>query len=323
MTSKPFQTTRGFSDFLIADHTELHIFDDFESLFDWSALERRLSVISASPKGRPSYPLLMLFRALLLGQLHAIASDVKLEAMLARDLAFRKFCGIAPDQVPPSHDTLSRFRRELAAHNLWEDLLQEVNEQLADKNIMIKEGQVNIMDATIVEAHQIKGKTKDPEAGWNVKTNARGKKQHTYSYKVHTSCDEDGFILSQDVTSGEVHEKHAKVNLLTGEESELYADSAYDSFEFRDFMAARGVKYCVQRKGCLHKKLTEEDHAWNELVGVMRSKIEHQYAEYKERYGLRRTRFMGLLMNATHAGLTAIAHNIKKGVRFYQLYGLA
>jgi hypothetical protein len=31
---------------------------------------------------------------------------------------------------------------------------------------------------------------------------------------------------------------------------------------------------------------------------------------------------MGLMMNAAHAGLAAIAHNLKKGARFYQLYGL-
>ena len=42
----------------------------------------------------------------------------------------------------------------------------------------------------------------------------------------------------------------------------------------------------------------------------------------KERYGLRRTRFLGLLMNACHAGLAALAHTLKKGTRFYQLYGL-
>ena len=61
---------------------------------------------------------------------------------------------------------------------------------------------------------------------------------------------------------------------------------------------------------------------YNEEVGVTRAIIEHQFAEYKERYSLRRTHFMGLVMNACHAGLAAIAHNLKKGMRFYQLYGL-
>jgi transposase len=65
--------------------------------------------------------------------LHSIASDVQMEKMLARDLLFRKFCGLAADAQPSSHDTISRFRRKLASHYL-----------------MIKQGQVSIMDASII-----------------------------------------------------------------------------------------------------------------------------------------------------------------------------
>ena len=84
-----------------------------------------------------------------------------------------------------------------------------------------------------------------------------------------------------------------------------------------------GVDSRIQRKGCRHKKLTQQDIEWNKEVGVTRAIIEHQFVEYKERYGrLRRTRFIGLMINACHAGLDAIAHNLRKGMRFYQLYGL-
>lgn len=322
MSSAPFQQSKSFNDWLIADHAALHALDDVEQLFDWPSFERSLRKLYPSAAGRPSHPLLMLFRIVLLGHLYKVQSDVQMESLLARDLLFRRFCGLSADQLPPSHDTISRFRRKLAEHKMREDLLENINAQLKTKGIIIAAGQVSIMDATIMEAHQTQGETKDSEAGRCVKKNAKGKETATYGYKLHANCDEDGFIMAQRVTSGEVYDGKMRKALLTGDESQLYADSVYDSKDARAHSAAHGIEHRVQRKGCRHKKLTQADHDWNEEVGVTRATIEHQFAEYKERYGLRRTRFMGLMMNAAHAGLAAIAHNLKKGARFYQLYGL-
>ena len=322
MSSRPFQRNMGFADFVIADHEALHALDDLEELFDWASFEKPLKRLYPGTTGRPSHPLLMLFRIVLVQHLHGITSDVQMEKMLARDLLFRKFCGLAADQQPPSHDSISRFRRKLAAAKLWDELLETINAQLKAHHLIIAEGQVSIMDATIVQAHQVRGETKDKEAGWCVKKNSQGKETSTYGFKVHSNCDEDGFILRQEVTAGNVYDGNKREDLLTGEEAQLYADSIYDSKEGRTELQRRGVQNRVQRKGCRHKKLTAQDQDWNDEVGVMRAVIEHQFAEYKERYGLRRTRFMGLMMNACHAGLMAIAHNMKKGVRFYQLYGL-
>ena len=264
----------------------------------------------------------MLFRILVLQHLYKITSDVQMELLLARDLLFCKFCVLCSDCQPPSHDTISRFRRRLADAGLWKELLAVINAQLEAHHIIIKEGQVSIMDATIVEAHQSKGETKDKQACWCVKKNSRGKEDATYGYKVHSNCDEDGFILNQEVTAGNVYDGTMREALLTGKESQLYADSVYDSADGREKLVRRAVKNRVQRKGCRHKKLTQDDHDYNKEVGVIRAIIEHQFAEYKERYGLRRTRFMGLMMNVCHVGLAAIAHNIKKGARFYQRFGL-
>lgn len=322
MSSRSFQRNVSFVDFMMADHEALHALDDLEDLFDWASFEKPLQRVYPGKAGRPSHPLLMLFRILILQHLHGITSDVQMEKMLARDLLFRKFCGLSADVQPPSHDTISRFRRRLAAEGLWEQLLDIINTQLAAHGILIKAGQVSIMDATIIEAHQVTGNTKDTEAGWCVKKNARGKETQTYGFKIHTNCDEDGFILKQRVTPGNVYDGNMREDLLTGEESQAYADSVYDSKKGRAELARRGVENRIQRKGCRNRKLTQADRQWNEEVGVMRAVIEHQFAEYKERYGLRRTRFMGLLMNACHAGLAAIAHNLKKGMRFYQRYGL-
>ena len=51
------------------EHPTLHALDATEAVLDWSKLEPILSSIYASKTGRPSYPLLTLFRGLLLGVL--------------------------------------------------------------------------------------------------------------------------------------------------------------------------------------------------------------------------------------------------------------
>jgi transposase, IS5 family len=59
------------------EHPALHALDDMEAVLDWSKIEPILSSIYASKTGRPSYPLLTLFRGLLLGVWYRL-SDVEL-----------------------------------------------------------------------------------------------------------------------------------------------------------------------------------------------------------------------------------------------------
>ena len=49
------------------DHPILHGLDAAEAVIDWSELERLMVSIYGAKTGRPSYPLLTLFRSLLLG----------------------------------------------------------------------------------------------------------------------------------------------------------------------------------------------------------------------------------------------------------------
>ncbi len=69
-----------------------------EALVDWSEVEALLPRGEGkAATGRPGYPALMLFRALLLGQLYQL-SDLQLTSQLARDRLFRRFCRTRLDQ---------------------------------------------------------------------------------------------------------------------------------------------------------------------------------------------------------------------------------
>jgi IS5 family transposase len=129
---------------------------------------------------RPGYPALMLFRALLLGQLYRL-SDLQLANQLMRDLLFRRFCRIELDQSVPDAVTLGRFRAALDGR--MDDLLALVNRALAAQHLILTEGQIAIVDATVVEAAQSGFKTRDPEGGSSALRGTKGMVTAVWGWK--------------------------------------------------------------------------------------------------------------------------------------------
>lgn len=331
---KPFTTqSELFISASDIDHPILRSLDDTEALLNWSQIEDLLSSIYSSKTGRPSYPLLTLFRSLLLGIWYQL-SDVQLAQCLYRDLLFRKFCRLGLSGGVPEASTRGRFRTQLVEQDLWDQLLAEVNGQLEAKNIIMTKGRINIIDATPIEATPIEaaqsgpgngvdGKPKrDSDAGWHVKNDSRGNKKSTYGFSVHTGVDEDGFIHRQSMTPGNVHDSQERDSLLLGDEAALYADAAYSSAETRHKLAQLGIDDQVQRKGYRNNPLSCAEQIRNKVIAVTRAGGERPFATYKQHYGLARTRFMGLSKNVIFFGLAAMAANIRKGAKFLMLYGL-
>src|SRR5215469_15974022 len=118
-------------------------------VFDWGAVERLVSGIYAARSGRPSWPPLMLVKALLLQQWYGL-SDPGLEEALGDRLSFRRFVGLGLDEGSPDHSTLSRFRKALRERGLDGSLFEEIERQLGAKGLLVKSG--TLMDATLVEA---------------------------------------------------------------------------------------------------------------------------------------------------------------------------
>ena len=71
-----------------------------------------------------------------------------------------------------------------------------------------------------------------------------------------------------------------------------------------------------------NQPLSEQDSRRNDAIAVIRAGGERPFATYKSRYGLARTRFMGLAKNMTAYGIAAITRNRSKGAKFLTLYGL-
>ncbi len=117
---KPFYTQPElFTTSADLEHSSLQGLDGAKAVLGWTELERLMAVIYASKTGRPSYLLLTLQRASLLGICYR-RSDVDLAQTLFRDLLFRKFCHLELGGDVPDATTFGRFGAKLVEHDLWE-----------------------------------------------------------------------------------------------------------------------------------------------------------------------------------------------------------
>lgn len=297
--------------------------DGLENLVDWGAVEALLPRgEDRAATGRPGCPALMLFRSLLLGQLYRL-SDVQLANQLMRDLLFRRFCRIELDQSVPDAVTLGRFRAALDGR--MDAVLALVIRALAEKNLILTEGQIAIVDASVVEASQSRRKTGDPEAGAAVKHDAKGRMRAVWGWKGFVNVDEDNFVQAVDFAPGNVAEVRHLHRVMLGTEERLYADAAYIGPTSRALLAAgrngRGTEDHVQRRNSHSRKLTPEAVARNEGIGVIRAGVERYFAHCKRVWGMGRTRLKGLVRNRVWWTMAAVTWNLTQADRLRKTCG--
>lgn len=123
--------------------------DKIDRLINWQPSEVLLSKIYAAKSGRPSHPVLLLFKALLLQAWHNL-SDYALEEALDDRLSFRRFASLSASEKAPDHSVFSRFRDELIKQGIYDQLFAELNHQLEERGLVVKKG--TLIDATVIEA---------------------------------------------------------------------------------------------------------------------------------------------------------------------------
>ena len=315
---------RSLADSMLIDHDALKELDAVNDLITWSRVEVLLSDIHSSAKGEKAWPPLMMFKALLLQSWYNL-SDPQLEKQVARDLLFRRFVDLDISESVPDHSTFWRFRKKLEQLSLMEGLLEEINQQLSEQGLYIKSGEVSIVDASVIEAKQSRpnkrksgGATQDPEADWNVKAGSDGKRKSTYGFKAHINVDEDGLIKAIDFSKGSLHDSNCFTELLSGDESAVYADSAYRSKAHEEWLFKRGIASRVIKRAYRGRPLTKEDKQFNRLHSGVRCTVERVFGVLKQHYGMAKARYLGVDRNRTRFELMCVAHNIKRGYSIQQ-----
>jgi len=121
------------------------------NLIDWSPIEKKLECLYDPSNGRPSYPPLMMFKALLLQQWFNLSDRGLVEAIADR-LSFQSFLGLSIVDPVPDDTTFTRFRQKLQEKGLLEELFSILDSEFDRLGLLVKRG--SFIDATIVQAQR-------------------------------------------------------------------------------------------------------------------------------------------------------------------------
>lgn len=308
----------GFGDLAterLKRETEL---DRIAALLNWGPLNYRLEKHCRKDAGRPPFPPMAMFRALLLAQWYAL-SDRDLEEALCDRLSFRRFVGLGIEQATPDHTTLCRFRERLNEAGLTVKLLALVNAQIEAQGLMLKRG--TLIDATVVETAAAKpapsddpAERIDPDAAF---LKRQGKPGVSYGYKAHVAADEGSLLVrTAKLTPANVAETVVADELIVAnsDSGAVYADKAYDTRARRALLAVLGLKDGILHRPNKHHALTVEQRRRNAALSKVRCSVETVFAVLKRVYGFRRTRYIGIVRNQLQLTLLAICFNLRRAL---------
>jgi IS5 family transposase len=300
--------------FLAGDETVL---DRIAKVLKWQPMKVLLGSRSGSGAGNASYPAEVLLRCLLLGVWHGL-SDPALEAQIRDRISFRRFAGFSLSDRTPDHTTLWRFRQELQADGLDERVFEEINRQLEEQQLVLKQG--TLIDASLVQARaRPPGKSRsegeparpsaDPDARWGRKGN-----KTVFGYKMHIGVDEAFTIIRRmDMTDGSCTDTERGDQMICGDEKAAYGDQAYYTHARHAQLVALGIKdRLMRRPNKHHPELPKRQKQRNQLIARVRAGVERVFAEFKERYWMRRMRFFSLSTNRTQMLLAGCAYNLRR-----------
>jgi IS5 family transposase len=284
--------------------------DRLAGLVKWYRFEKLLAGLRDGGAGRPAWPPLVMFKALLLQSLYGL-SDRELEEALGDRLSFRRFAGLGLDEPIPDHTVLNRFRNLLVAQGLLDRLFDELDRQLERAGVMVKRG--TMLDATVIEAAAAPGSGKrascDPDAAFG-----KSKDGFTFGYKAHVGVDEgSGLIRTLITTPACVNDTVVADDLICDDARVVMADAAYDTKARRARLKAEGRKPRIMRRpNKHHPELAPRLKHYNRLIARRRAAVETTFATLKNRMKLTRIRYVGLAKATAQITLAAIAFNMRR-----------
>ena len=289
--------------------------DKIQRLVDWNPFSARLSRIYSSSTGRPSHPVLLLFKCLLLQAWYNL-SDYALEEVLDDRLSFRRFVGLSVSEIAPDHSVFSRFRDQLIQHKIHEQLFNELDRQLEGRGLIVKKG--TLVDATVIEAapkkpHQNEDGTagkspQDPEADW---TKKGGK--YLFGYKAHLGVDQGSELIRRiAITPAHVHDGEMLGQVIGGDEEWAFADKAYDSAKNHKILQDKNVANGILMKGTVKRKLSVVEKMCNRVLSKFRCPVERVFGTMKRTYRYSRARYLGLRKNGLQLTITSMAYNLRR-----------
>jgi len=286
--------------------------EEMDRAVPWSKLEALIApYYPRAGNGRQPYPLSAMLRIHCLQQWYAL-SDPAVEEELYEIASMRRFAGLSLSHgTVPDETTILNFRHLLERHNLSVAIFEAVKKHLQGAGLLLRQG--TIVDATIIAApSSTKNSTgkRDPQMHQAKKGN-----QWYFGMKVHIGVDsQSGLVHSASVTSANVHDSQQLPNLLHGEESRLYGDSAYRGKNQREQLKqiAPRAKDFTNKRAHRHRALSKSDRQTNRRKSAVRAKVEHPFLTLKRIWGFTKVRYRGLAKNANRAYAMLALINVSK-----------
>ena len=223
-------------------------------------------------------------------------SDPAMEEALYDSRAMRLFTGTYSGEEPaPDETTILKFRHLLESHDLGEKLFQLIGEYLEANGLKVSQG--TIVDTTNISAPSStknRDKKQDPEMHSTKKGN-----QWYFGMKAHIGVDsQTKLIHSVAATAANVHDSQVLPDLLHGEETRIWGDSAYSGQTEAIRKCAPKASDFTNRKGTRNRPLSDAEKQKNRTKSKVRAKVEHPLLVIKCIFGFRKVRYRGLDKNA-------------------------
>lgn len=259
--------------------------------------------------GRPPIGLERMLRMYFIANWFNLADEACEDALY--DIpAFRNFCRIdlGRERVPDATSLLN-FRHLLEDNQLGAALFSKVGEMLLANGMKLSGG--TIVDATIIAAPSSTknaDNARDPEMHQTKKGN-----QWHFGMKVHIGVDsKTGLAHSASVTPANVHDSQELPNLLHGNETRLYGDSAYTGQKEVLQQTAPNARDFTNKRASRSRPLTDADKETNRRKSQVRAIVEHPFRPFKSIYGFAKVRYRGLAKNANRAFALLALINLNK-----------
>jgi len=276
---------------------------DLEQLVPWAQLEAQVAPFysdTTGKRGRPAIGLSRMLRMYVVQQCFGF-SDEGTEDAVYDSQAIRGFmcidlgCESAPDAT-----TLLRFRRLLETHQLTRVLFETINQHLASRGLLLKEG--TIVDATLIAAPpSVKNREgkRDPEMHQAKKGN-----QWHFGMKAHIGVDAtSGLVHSLVGTAANVADVTQVDQLLHGAETYVSGDAGYTGAAKRPEHAERDVIWSIAARPSSYQHhgkgsvLYRVKRKIEFAKAQLRAKVEHPFQVIKVRFNHRKARYRGLEKN--------------------------
>lgn len=283
--------------------------EEMEVIVPWQELAAAIEPYYPKPEGAGRRPVGVerMLRIHLLQHWFNL-SDPAAEEALYDSQALRHFVGIDLGREPvPDETTICKFRHLMERHNLGDELFHLINTYLQENGMKVNRG--TIVDASIIQAPgstKNRDKQRDPEMGATRKGN-----QWYFGMKLHIGVDSHSKLIHSAVaTAANVHDATVLEDLLHGDETRVWGDSAYTGQKARLAAAAPEAKDFTNAKGYRYRKLTDEDRAKNRTKSRVRAKVEHQFGIIKRQFGFSKVRYRGLEKNAQRLFVACALSNL-------------